>query len=200
MAGPQPESVEPPAPSRRDPNGLVSVVASLATAFGVLFGEEAWDRAVERPAAFIAFLALTVLLQLVAVEVYNRGSISFASAGLLAMGFTFGPGAAMASAALMGVINLVARRGRLNRGVFDAAQFTLAAGAGAGLFELFRSDGWNPILRIGPGIAGGAVYTAVNIGLLCLAMSLADGRSMLGVWRERFRWTTPYSLACGPLA
>src|SRR5207244_5426134 len=36
--------------------------------------------------------------------------------------------------------------------------------------------------------------------LLCVAMSLADGRSALDIWRERFRWTTPYHLASGPLA
>src|SRR5256714_10098364 len=106
----------------------------------------------------------------------------------------------MMCAALMGVINLVARKGRLNRGVFDAAQFSLSAGAGAALFHLFGSEHWSPLLRVGPGIAAGAVYTAVNIGLLCLAMSLADGRSALDIWRERFRWTTPYSLASGPLA
>jgi putative nucleotidyltransferase with HDIG domain len=40
----------------------------------------------------------------------------------------------------------------------------------------------------------------VNVGLLSLAISLADGQSQLAVWRERFRWLTPYYLTAGPLA
>src|SRR5690242_6158652 len=121
-------TAEAPPPSRGDPNVLISVVASLATACLVVAAPSTWAHAHARPAAFVAFLGLTVLLQLVAIDVYNRGSISFANSGLLAMGFTFGPGAAMTCAALMGLINLIARRGRLNRAVFDAAQVSIAAG------------------------------------------------------------------------
>jgi hypothetical protein len=51
-----------------------------------------------------------------------------------------------------------------------------------------------------PSIGAGAVYMLVNVGLLSLAISLADGESQLAVWRERFRWLTPYYLAAGPLA
>jgi putative nucleotidyltransferase with HDIG domain len=185
---------------RQDPNVLISFVASAATAALVLTAGDFWKSATATPSHFVTFVALTLALQLVTVEVYNRGAISFAGTGLLALGFIFGPGAAMAVAAVMGVINLIARRGRLNRGVFDAAQFTLAAGAGAGLYHLAVGPDMGLAGRGAAALGAGAAHMVVNIGLLCLAMSLAEGSSAIGIWKERFRWFTPYHLASGPLA
>ncbi len=192
----------PPEP-RRDPNVLISLVASTVAATLALTARASWQAATERPTALLAFLGLTVVLQLVSIEVYGRGSFSFGGAGLLAVGFTFGIGPAMIAAALMGIVNMVARRrhgARLNRGVFDAAQFSLSAGAGAAFFHAVVGDHWSAGARVLPSIGAGAVYMLVNVGLLSLAISLADGESQLAVWRERFRWLTPYYLAAGPLA
>ncbi len=191
---------EPPPQPRRDPNVLISLVASTATAFVALTAAEVWHRVSDMPGAFAGFLALTICLQVTSVEVYKRGSISFAGTGLLALGFTFGPGAAMAAAALMGVVNLVRRRGKLNRGVFDMAQFTLAAGAGAALYQAVGAPGMSPLWRVGPAVAAAGMYMVVNIGLVTIAMSLAEGVGAYSVWKERFRWFTPYHLASGPLA
>ena len=96
---------------------------------------------------------------------------------------------------------LVARSGRVNRGVFDAAQFSLAAVAGASVFTLFHASRWcaDPPARA-RGRAGAASTWSSTVGLLCLAMSLADEPQLLDVWRERFRWLMPYYLAPGPLA
>jgi putative nucleotidyltransferase with HDIG domain len=191
---------EPPPQARRDPNVLISLVASTATATLALSAVSIWHVVRERPASLVVFLGLTLILQLVSVEVYGRGSFSFGGAGLLALGFTFGLGCAMAAAALMGIVNLVARRGRLNRGVFDAAQFSLSAGAGTAFFNAVGAEHWSAGAKILPAAGAGAVYMLVNVGLLSLAISLADGQSQLAVWRERFRWLTPYYLAAGPLA
>ena len=184
----------------RDPNFLISFVACAATAGLVLTLGAAWEQAVQQPTAFLGFVALTIALQLTSVEVYNRGATSFASAGLLALGFTFGAGAAMATAAMMGLVVMVARRGRLNRGIFDAAQFGLAAAAGSAAFHAVGAAGWSPLARLAPAVCAAGLYMVVNVGLLCLAMGLADQSSPLAVWRERFRWLTPYYLASGPLA
>jgi hypothetical protein len=159
-----------------------------------------WHVIRDRPGPLLAFLALTLILQLVSIEVYGRGSFSFGGAGLLALGFTFGVGCAMAAAALMGLVNLVARHGRLNRGVFDAAQFSLSAGAGTAFYTGIDADTWSAPVRILPALGAAAIYMGVNVGLLSLAISLADSESQLAVWRERFRWLTPYYLAAGPLA
>jgi putative nucleotidyltransferase with HDIG domain len=182
---------------RRDPNILVSLVACAAIAAQLLVAGSMLDAARTDPAGLFAFFGLTMLLQLVSIEVYGRGATSFASVGLLAIGFTFGAGPAMATAALMGVTNLIARRGRLNRGIFDAAQFMLAAGAGAFVWGLFDASG--PMEVVGA-VTAGAVYMAVNVGLLVIAIGLAERADPVAVWRERFRWLTPYYLVAGPLA
>jgi HD-GYP domain-containing protein (c-di-GMP phosphodiesterase class II) len=185
---------------RGDPNVLISVVASASTALIAVLAADAWRAVSSQPGAFVAFFVLTVVLQLVQVEVYNRGATSFAGTGLLAVGFIFGVGAAMAVAVLLGAIVLIARRGRLNRGVFDAAQFSLAAGAGVSVFRAFGAQDWSPAAQLAPAFVGGVVYMAVNVSLLSAAMSMAEARRPLDIWSERFRWLTPYYLAAGPLA
>ncbi len=184
---------------RRDPNVLISAVASAATALIAVTAADSWHAVSARPWAFLAFFGLTIVLQLVQVEVYNRGATSFASAGLLAVGFVFTVGTAMAVAALLGAIVLVARRGRLNRAVFDAAQFSLAAGAGTAVFHAVGAQDWSPAAKLAPAFAAGAVYMLVNVSLLSSAMSMAEGRKPLEIWSERFRWLTPYYLCAGPL-
>jgi putative nucleotidyltransferase with HDIG domain len=192
-----PEELSPG--DRRDPNVLISLVASTATAIIAVTAVGTWHAVSARPWTFLTFCGLTLALALVQVEVYNRGATSFASAGLLALGFMFTVGTTMVIAALLGFVVLVARRGRLNRGVFDAAQFSLSAGAGAFLFQAIGAPGWSPELQILPALGAGCVYMVVNVGLLSLAMSLAEGGRQIDIWRERFRWLTPYYLCAGPL-
>src|SRR4051812_37826000 len=104
---------EAPPQAQRDPNVLISLVASAATAIIALTAMHTWHAVSARPWTFLVFCGLALTLQLVQVEVYNRGATSFASAGVLAIGFLFTPGAAMVVAGLLGVVVLVARRGRL---------------------------------------------------------------------------------------
>jgi hypothetical protein len=185
---------------RGDPNVLISVVASTATGIIAVLAAGSWHAVSARPWVFLAFCSLTIALQLIQVEVYNRGATSFAEVGLLATGFVFTVGASMMVAALLGMVVLVARRGRLNRGVFDAAQFSLAAGAGVSVFHALGAGHWSPAARLGPALVAGAVYMLVNVTLLSTAMGVAEGRRPIEVWAERFRWLTPYYLCAGPLA
>src|SRR4029079_987200 len=46
----------------------------------------------------------------------------------------------------------------------------------------------------------GVVYATLNIGLVCVAMSLAEGIALRALWRERFHWARYYFLLFGPLA
>src|SRR2546423_5580569 len=135
-----PAATEPAAPPARPPDqsavGVMIGVLASAAAVGVgSTASGAWHAAETRPAAFLTLLALTFALQLVSVDVYGRGTISFQGTGMLALGFTFGAGAAMTAAVLMGVINGLKRRPAVHKAVFDLAQWTLAAGVGTATYE-----------------------------------------------------------------
>lgn len=179
--------------------GLASALAAaalVASAPGILHAFQ------ERTDATLAFVGLTLFLQLASVEVYGRGRTSVAGIGALALGFTAGVGPAMATQIVAAGLVYLRERGktRPHRALFNAAMFALAAGAGAGAYAVVSAPGWTGFERLAPAFLGGACFWIVNIGLITLVMSISEGRSFLDVWRERFRWLTAYNLAFGPLA
>ena len=181
-------------------NALITLVASAASAVFVILADGAWSAASGEPEQLVVFCGLAVALQLAAVEIYGRGALSFSGMGILATGFALGPGAGMVAALLVAVVNLFIQRGRLDRAAFNAANLSLSAAAATGLFHLLGTSEWATAARLLPATAAGVVFMVVNIGLLTFAMSLAEGLPIQSVWRERFRWFTPYYLISGPLA
>jgi hypothetical protein len=71
-------------------NALITVVASLATGLLVWQARPAWHTIDGRWWSFAIFVVVTFGLQLVSVQVYDRGAFSFAGSGMLALGFSFG--------------------------------------------------------------------------------------------------------------
>lgn len=181
-------------------NALITLVASAASAVFVLLADDAWRAVSEHPGQLIIFAGLAVALQLAAVEIYGRGALSFSGMGILATGFALGPGPGMVAAVLVALVNLFVQRGRLDRAAFNAANLSLSAAAAAGGYHLLGVPEWTTAARLVPAVAAGIIFMAVNIGLLSVAMSLAEGISIQSIWRERFRWFTPYYLVSGPLA
>jgi hypothetical protein len=178
-----------------------AVVAVACAATGVFVGLAGeWSSVGEDPLQFAAFAGLALALQLCVVEVHGRGAISFASSGLLAIGFVFGPAPAMGVAFALATVRFATSRGKFYRAVFDAADFALAVAAGALVLGSLDALPGGVVTRlIAAGVAGG-IYFLVNTGLLCAAMSLEAGELPGAIWRERFGWTAPYGLAAGPLA
>jgi hypothetical protein len=173
-------------------------VSALAVAAGLL--QAGWSDVDRKPVAFAFLLAITVVLQLAAVEMGDKAAVSFASAGLLALGFVFGPLAAMTGGAVTAAVRLAASRGKLHKGVFDAADLALAAAAGSGFYRLVGATGWSTSGRFAAAVVGSIVFFVVNTGLLSIAMSTVEKRSPLALWTERFRWMAPYTLVAGLIA
>jgi putative nucleotidyltransferase with HDIG domain len=180
--------------------GYVVLVACAGSAATVRAIGGSWHAVVERPVAFAAFVLLTLALQAIVVDVYGRGTLSFAGSGVLAVAVVFGAAPAVIIALLTGAVHQARTRAPLHRAVFNGANFALAAGAGGMLYALLAPDGAAPAVRIAASVAAGAAYLVVNVGLLTVAMALSEGLHPLAVWNERFRWFTPYYLASGPLA
>lgn len=181
-------------------NALIILVASAASALSVAVVDGVWQVASERPDELVVFAALAVALQLAAVEIYGRGSLSFSGMGILATGFALGVAPGMLAAMLVAVVNFFVQQSRPDRAAFNAANLSLSAAAAVGAYQILGASEWTTTAQVVPAVIAGIIFMVVNVGLLCLAMSLAEGLSVESVWRERFRWSTPYYLVSGPLA
>jgi putative nucleotidyltransferase with HDIG domain len=71
-------------------------------------------------------------------------------------------------------------------------------GAAASLYSLL--DPGHAYTQLLVGTVAGIVYSTINHGMLCLAMSLSEGAAFREVWHERFHWARHHFLAFGPLA
>ena len=179
---------------------LIAAVASSASALLAMTAAGALHSLAQAPTELFSFFLVTLVLQLVAVDVPGGGAVSFASVGVLATGFTFGAGVAMAVAIFIAAARAVTARGKLHRAIFDAAALAVSAGLGSALYAVAAPSSAATLGRFAGAFAAGAAYAAINIVLLSFAMAFSEGSSALAVWRSRFGWMTPYSLATGPLA
>ncbi len=178
---------------------LASLVALAAAAF-VAGVPETVERAAEQPGVFAVLLGLTLGLTLVTVELRAGARVSVAGIGLLAVGFTLGPGNALAAGLAVALVHGLRTRASPARTAFNASVLGLAAGGATGVFELLEQAGLTHLDRVVPALAAGVVFWAGNVGLLTLAFSLREGEPALAIWSDRLRWLTPYYAAFGPLA
>ena len=181
------------------PVGLVITLAAMAASVLLVLGRDGTFHAVsEDPGRVAVFLLLTLSLQLFSVEVYGRGSIGVSAVGLLAGAFTLPVGAAVTIAFVAAVAQWARKRGLLHRAIFDAANLTLSTGGAATVYTLIGPDSSGT--RLAVATLAGVVYSAINNGLLVLAMSLSESLSLREVWHERFHWARYHFVVFGPLA
>jgi PAS domain S-box-containing protein len=168
----------------------IVVVAFAVPKVVVLAGQD--------PKRLLTFVLVATVLQFVNVDVYGRSRLSFASTGLMALGFAAGAPAAICFGFLSGVLLFFIRKARIYRSLYDMSQLALAAGLATMFYHAFRhSPHPLPVLTM---LAAGALYYVVNTGLLAGAMGLEMRSSPLVVWREQFRWYFPYTVAAAGLA
>jgi hypothetical protein len=168
----------------------VSAGAGIAVALPTIVHTASAD-----PRRVASMLALTLVLQLFSVPVYGRGGFGVSAIGILAAAFLLNTGTAMALAVVAALLQWARRRDGLSRAIFNAANFSLAAGAAGVAFDALDGT-W----RFLAAAVAGCAYATLNNGLVCLAMSLAEGAAWREVWRERFHWARYYFLLFGPLA
>jgi putative nucleotidyltransferase with HDIG domain len=178
--------------ARRNPDLFVPVVACAAAVSVLATLPALLEPLGHRPAELAAFAGLAVVLQLVPLQVYGRGTVSFGGVAPLAAGFLLGAPAAVGVAAVAGIATVAAGRTPLNRSVFDAAHSLLAAAAGVLAYGL--------VPQPGAAVAAGAVYAVVWLSLLGAAHAVAHRTALVDVWGERLRWVTPFAAAAGLLA
>ncbi|HWJ44497.1 MAG TPA: HD-GYP domain-containing protein [Gaiellaceae bacterium] len=198
LAFPQPVVVATPAPVKPglDERVVILVVGLAVTACVALLaaGEGLLSQVSHHPLEVATLLALTLVLQMFSVGVYNRGSVSVSGIGIVASAILFNAGTAIAIAVAAASVQWIRRRPELYKGVFDLANMALSAAAASVIFGAL-----NDVRLLGATLAG-AAFAAVNNGLLCLAMSLSERASWTKVWFERFHWARFHFALFGPVA
>jgi hypothetical protein len=179
---------------------LISATVGTAAITAAVAFPSALTAVEAHPNTAATFLALSLLLQLFAVEVYGKGTIGVSAVAKLAAGFALGPGFAMAVALLTAFTHSARRRALGARAAFDAANWMLAAGASAVVYRELAQGTNKPTLMLMSATAAGIVYTTINNGLLCVAMALHEHVTPREVWIERFHWARFHFLAFGPVA
>jgi diguanylate cyclase (GGDEF)-like protein len=179
----------------------IGVLALGASLIAAVLARPLGHAALDDPRGLVAFAILAVALQLLSVDVYGVGGEGVSAIGILACGFALGPGPGVAVAAVAAVVQAVRKRGALYRTVFDVSNFVVAAAVGGALFEtLHRAMGGGTLEGLAAGVAAGLAYKAVNTGLLCAIMAIAEQTSVRRVWSERFHWARYHYVAFGALA
>jgi HD-GYP domain-containing protein (c-di-GMP phosphodiesterase class II) len=153
-----------------------------------------------RPLELVEFSLVAVALAWTPVQIYGRGSFTFAGAGLLAASFELGIDAGMVAAFLVATVILVRSGGLLHRAAFNAATLGLASAAGGAVFLVATSADTSGQQKLLAACGAGAAFYVVNIALLSIAMGASERISPVSVWKERFQWLAPYYLASGALA
>ncbi|MBX5469177.1 MAG: HD-GYP domain-containing protein [Thermoleophilaceae bacterium] len=172
----------------------VGVLCTAAVTLAVLAPHAEIGR---RPVLFALLGAFALTLNVVPIDLFERGKTSPAGIPLLAVAYLFGaPGAAACEAAMAAVT--VLRGGGPLRALHDFGSLSLVAASAAGVMQALPGESRTEIV-VAAG-AGGMVYYLANSAALGAIWLLDEGVNPLVAWRERMAWLWPHQLACGLLA
>jgi diguanylate cyclase (GGDEF)-like protein/putative nucleotidyltransferase with HDIG domain len=140
----------------------------------------------------LAILALVGAGQALSYEAVElEGSLSVSVVGSLAGAALFGFRAALPLALVIAIVDWSARRNSLHHVLYNIGTMAGSALAAAGIFDLYDHSVHSNLQRtavVGLGVAAGALYFLVNMGLLSLASGVEGHENPISVFRERFAW------------
>jgi diguanylate cyclase (GGDEF)-like protein/putative nucleotidyltransferase with HDIG domain len=171
----------------------VSVVGIAAGTAGLIWGNST------DYVGLLAVLALVGAGQALSFELAEvEGSLSVSVVGSLAGAALFDYRAALPLAVTIAVVDWSARRNSLHTVVYNIGTMALSSLAAAGVFSIWSASG-NPgrLLIATLGLAGGALYFLVNMGLLSFASGVEGHESPWAVFHERFAWLLPHYVVYG---
>jgi diguanylate cyclase (GGDEF)-like protein/putative nucleotidyltransferase with HDIG domain len=176
----------------------VGLVSALGVAAGIIGLALSWTS--KDLLGLLTVLLLVGVGQALALDVDDGGSISVSAVGCLAGAALFGPRVALALAVTVVAVEWSARRAPLHNTLFNIGALTLASLGAASVFRIgdLVADGTaHRIIVAALGLGAGAVYFAINMSLLSLAIGLEGHERWWNVFRERFAWLLPHYLVYG---
>lgn len=172
-------------------SGVVLATVAIAT-FSDL------GRVAAEPATFGLLIALTLALDTVRIELFERGHTSPATVAAIALACLFGPIGPICAEATILVARLVRRQPPPLKSSFDFGVCSLAGAGAAAAFSLAHVHQAGLIIAMS--IPAGLVYFVVNSALLSIVWWLDEGISPWAAWRERMAWLWIHNAAAGALA
>jgi diguanylate cyclase (GGDEF)-like protein/putative nucleotidyltransferase with HDIG domain len=171
----------------------VSIVGIGAGAAGLI-----WGRSTDY-VGLLAVLALVGAGQALSFELAEvEGSLSVSVVGSLAGAALFDYRAALPLAVTIAVVDWSARRNSLHTVVYNIGTMALSSLAAASIFTIWNGTGNVGRLVVAAfGLAAGAVYFLVNMGLLSFASGVEGHESPWAVFHERFAWLLPHYVVYG---
>ncbi|HUK95258.1 MAG TPA: diguanylate cyclase [Gaiellaceae bacterium] len=172
--------------------GIVSAIGITAGMLGWIFGGSTdWI-------GLAAIVTLVGFGQALALEV-DDGSISVSAVGSIAGAALFGPRAALPLAITIAVVEWSARRSPFHYVLFNIGTLSLSSLAAAAVFAGagFDTGEVHRLIYVIAGVAAGATYYGVNMGLISLVVAIEGHESWLSVFRERFAWLATHYLVYG---
>ncbi|MCL4426348.1 MAG: HD-GYP domain-containing protein [Firmicutes bacterium] len=153
--------------------------------------------------SLVLFLVLTQLSELGALPLpQGKGTVSVGFSIIYAVVLLFGPttGALMAAIGTLRVRDFSGKVPWLGV-LFNRAQLFLAAGMAGWIFlflggKLGGDLSWKDLPALG---LAALAYWVTNVGLITLAISIAEKMSLRGNWAINIRWLIPHMLALAPL-
>src|SRR4051812_11686652 len=173
--------------------GSVSVIGIGAGAAGMIWGSST------DYVGLLAVLALVGAGQALSFELAEvEGSLSVSVVGSLAGAALFDYRAALPLALTIAVVDWSARRNSLHTVVYNIGTMALSSLAAASIFTIWSGSGNTGRLVVATlGLAGGALYFLVNMGLLSFASGVEGHESPWAVFHERFAWLLPHYVVYG---
>jgi putative nucleotidyltransferase with HDIG domain len=179
------------------PRAHVPGVTLLLSVTALIAGLSSPTRIGERPGVFLALVAAVLALDVLRIDVFDRGRLSPAAVPSIALAMLFGPlGPIAAEAALAGV--RAARRFPARAILADFGMLSLTGAATAGVFAALPTA--SAPAAVASGVFAGLTSYAVNATLLVGLMALGSGLRPLDAWREDWAWLWPHYVGFGVLA
>ena len=185
-----------PAPAR--PALIPWYVGSLVLVTGVVAAISEHARIVHSPLTFGLLIALTLALDMVRIDIFERGKTSPATVSAIALACLYGPLGPICAEATILVARLARRDTPTIKGAFDFGLLSLSGAAAAGAFAVVSVH--QAGLVIAMSVPAGLAYFVVNSVLLSVVWWLDEGISPFAAWSERMAWLWIHNLAAGALA
>jgi diguanylate cyclase (GGDEF)-like protein/putative nucleotidyltransferase with HDIG domain len=151
----------------------------------------------DKPGIFAALIVGVLLLDVVRIDVFERGQVSPAAVPSIALAMLFGPLGPICAEAVI-ALSRVARRQPAIGLLADFGMLSLTGAATAGVWIALAPA--THAAMIGGGAAAGITSYVVNALLMLALMSAGSRHSPLAIWREGWAWLWPHYLAFGLLA